>query len=338
MISRLEIVPRTSSAANYEAVVNGDVFRAEDGAYGSATSRPGQTVITGSISPAEGSHKFLVRHSGALAVQLRGPVTKQVEEDAEGFSPTVSRQPAGGAPGKGSTQAPQEKLLAKAPAFGIPGRDAVPNERVKRGMPFSDNLLGGKTAVRNSRVGGILQWQANQNPGAELPVKAVISANNPDRPIEAIEKVAGGRGAGGGASFSMSGLSARGLGASGGSQGGQTVVTFQITGQQAEKLERIEGATFFLEGTSGTAVGNVGVPVSGGMMQNGSTGAGPNGGAPNGSGASTSGSGSNGGGTPPASKDRIISGIPDALLGAGLFAVGAMTLAYTSRSAQGDGN
>jgi len=287
-------------------------------------------VITGSISPAEGSHKFLVRHSGPLSAQIRGPVTKQVEEDAEGFSPTVSRQPAGGAPGKGSTEPPQEKLLAKAPAFGIPGRDAVPNERVKRGMPFSDNLLAGKTAVRNSRVGGILQWQANQNPGAELPVKAVISANNPDRPIEAIEKVAGGRGTGSGASFSMSGL-----GASGGSQGGQTVVTFQVTGQQAEKLERIEGATFFLEGTSGTAVGNVGVPVSGGMMKNSSAGGSPNASS---NGASTSGSGSNGGGTPPASKDRIISGIPDALLGAGLFAVGAMTLAYTSRSAQGDGN
>jgi hypothetical protein len=189
-------------------------------------------------------------------------------------------------------------------------------------MPFADNLLADKTAVRNSRVGGILQWQANQNPGAELPVKAVISANNPDRPIGAIQSVS----RGGGAQVGVSGL-----GASGDSSGSQTVVTFRVTSQQAEKLERIEGATFYLEGTDAVAVGNTGVPVAGRAAGNRSTSNGSTGAA---NGGATTGSGSRESSAQPAPQDRIISGVPDALLGAGLFASGVAVLAYTSSSGE----
>jgi hypothetical protein len=103
-------------------------------------------------------------------------------------------------------------------------------------------------------------------------------------------------------------------------------VTFTITGQQAEKLESIEGATFYVEGTQAAAVGNTGVPVNGdaapgdgGTMQNGDT---------------TTGNGSSNGQTQPA-QDRIIAGVPDALLGAGLFAAGATVLVLTSSSGEG---
>jgi hypothetical protein len=315
MISQLEVIPRQSKAAQYEVVVNGDVFRAEHGAYGSATSRPGQTAITGTISPSERSHTFLVRHSEPLEFQIRGPVTKQVRPNVEGFSPTISE------PDERFVGPPEGRAGAKpppqAPAFGIPGRDAVPNERVKRGMPFADNLLADKTAVRNSRVGGILQWQANQNPGAELPVKAVLSANNPQRPLEAIQQVLSGGQAPSGTS---------GLAATESAQPSGKVVTFRISGQQAERLEQIEGATFFLEGTGAVAIGTVGVPVAGGTTQNGQPG-GANGAA---SGGATTGSGARESSAQPAPKDRIISGVPDALLGTALFASGVAVLAYTS--------
>jgi len=338
MISRLEIIPRTSQTANYEVVVNGAVFRAEDGAYGSVTSRPGQTVITGSIPASVRAHKFLVRHSGPLKFQIRGPVTKQVEEDVEGFSPTITRQGAGmpGVPG-GAVPGGQPGAgpPLKAPAFGVPGRDSIPNARVKRGMPFAGTLLAGKTAIRGSRVGGLLQWQANQNPGMELPVKAVISANNPERPIEAIKRVARSSRA----QVSLSGLNAPGLGAHGGNQEAGTVVTFRVAGQQVEKLEEIEGATFYLEGSVAAPVGNTGVPVGGdGHVQNGSTGGGRGAGSGGGpaTGPGPNGASPNGEAAQPKSKDRIISGIPDAFLGAGLFVAGTAALVATSRSVQGD--
>jgi len=328
MVSQLKIIPRTSKTANYEVVVNGDVFRAEDGSYGSATSRPGQTLITGRISRSERDHKFLVEHSQPLKFEIRGPVTKQVERDIQGFSPTDIQRPspvrvgpperAGGGSSAGRVPA---QPPPQAPAFGIPGRDSVPNDRVKRGMPFSDNLLADKSAIKNSRVGGIIQWQANQNPSKEIPVKAVLSANNPERPLEAIRQVVGG-------GSSQSGTSGLGLGASGVERQSETQVTFTITGQQAEKLESIEGATFFMEGTNAAAVGNTGVPVNGSTSQNGSTQNGSNGKA-------TTGSGSNGGSSQQPAQDRVIGGVPDALLGAGLFAAGATILVLTSSSGEG---
>jgi len=334
MVSLLEVIPRRSRTAKYEVVVNGDVFRAEDGAYGSATSRPGQTVITGAISSSERSHKFLVRHSEPLQFQIRGPVTKQVRPNVEGFSPTISERDERfvGPPERTGGGPPEDGVPAQpppqAPAFGIPGRDSVPNERVKRGMPFADNLLADKTAVRNSRVGGILQWQANQNPGTELPVKAVLSANNPQRPLEAIRQVL----SGGQAPSGTSGLAAPDVERESGN-----VVTFRIRGQQAERLEQIEGAMFFMEGTDAVAVGNTGVPVAGGAAgsrstSNGSTNGAANGGAANG--GATTGSGSRESSGQPAPQDRIISGVPDALLGAGLFASGVAVLAYTSSSGE----
>jgi len=323
MISLLKIVPRTSKTANYEVVVNGDVFRAEDGSYGSATSRPGQTVITGAISPAEHTHKFLVRHEGPLNVDTRGPVTKQIERNVQGFSPTSVERPSRvpvGPPERAGGGGSQGSPPPQAPAFGIPGRDPVPNDRVKRGMPFSDNLLADKSAIKNSRVGGLIQWQANQNPSKEIPVKAVLSANNPERPLQAIKQAVGGGSA-------QSGTSGLGLGASTVERTSETQVRFTITGQQAEKLESIEGATFYLEGTEAMAVGNAGVPVNGGTS-GGTTANGSNGSA-------TTGGSSNGGSSKPASQDRIIGGIPDALLGAGLFAAGATVLVLTSSGGEG---
>lgn len=327
MVSLLKIIPRTSKTADYEVVVNGDVFRAEDGSYGSATSRPGQTLITGSISPGEHTHKFLVEHSQPLKFDIRGPVTKQVERDIKGFSPTGVQRPSPefvGPPdraGNGSSagQVPAEPP-PQAPAFGIPGRDPVPNNRVKRGMPFSDNLLADKSAIKNSRVGGLIQWHANQSPSKEIPVKAVLSANNPERPLQAIKQAVGG-------SSAQSGTSGLGLGASTVQRQSETQVTFTVTGQEAEKLESIEGATFYMEGTDAAAVGNTGVPVGGSTSTNGST---------NGSNgqATTGGGGSNGGSSQPA-QDRVIGGVPDALLGAGLFAAGATLLVLTSSSGNG---
>lgn len=319
MVSLLKVIPQTSKSANYEVLVNGDVFRAQDGSYGSATSRPGQTIITGTISPSENAHKFLVRHQNPLKVDARGPVTKQVEQDVKGFSPTGAQQ-SNPTPGGPPESVPAEPP-PQAPAFGIPGRDAVPNDRVKRGMPFSDNLLNDKSAIRNSRVGGLVQWHANQSPSKEIPVKAVLSANNPERPLQAIQQtVGGGQG--------QTGTSGLGLGTSDVTRQSETQVTFTVTGQQAEKLESIEGATFYMEGTDAAAVGNTGVPVNGQTSNGGTTNGGSNGGA-------TSGSGGNGSSKTAPSKDRIIAGVPDALLGAGLFAAGVTALVLTSSSGKG---
>lgn len=322
MVSLLKVIPKNAQAANYEVVVNGDVFRAENGSYGSATSRPGKTIITGEISSSERDHKFLVEHSEPLEFQIRGPVAKQVEKDISGFSPTLAKKPPAGQPPERAPGPPGSKRKAppalQAPEFGIPGRDFVPSRRVKRGMPFSDNLLAEKSAVRNSRVGGLIQWHANQNPSREIPVKAVLSANNPERPLQAIKQIVSG-------GSSQAGTSGLGLSGSAVQRQSDTQVTFTVTGQQAEKLERIEGATFFMQGTSAASVGNEGVPVNGSSTKSAA------GGSTNGSSgkATTASGGSNGGSTPPA-QDRVVSGIPDALLGAGLFAAGTTLLVLTT--------
>jgi hypothetical protein len=297
MVSLLKILPRASTKVSYEAVIRGDVYRAEDGSYGSVTSRPGETVITGQITQSESDHKFLVRHQGPLQVQTNGKVTTQVEEGVEALSATSP----GGPSFKG-------KPPAAAPSFGIPGESSVPNERVKRGMPFADMLLADKTAVRNSRVGGILQWQANQKPGEMLPVKAVLSASNPDRPFSQIK----------------SALNTKDL-----RRTGETRATFLIRGTDAELLSQIDGASYFLEGTNLAA--STGVPVGGGA------GSGMPGQGPSGGGGPTSGSGGNDSTGDSRRSDRIIQGVPDAMLGAGIFVFGVGAVIYSSGGSGSEG-